>query len=272
MTSESLQSRYGVLKTDLAALDQLGRVVCLVVGALLGVGYAVFQVRPNDGGLFWSAGHSAHYYGAVWSFDAAFVYPPPLAQWAGLFPWVMFIVPWMVLVFASLWYATRWLAAPIVVIGALASVLGGDDLRFMASPFIQSAVGNPQAIIAAAIVLGFRHPATWAVVVLTKIGPGLGLTWFLARREWRSFAIACVATATVAALSFAAAPAAWAEFLGFAAANVETTSPLPVVPVPLIVRVPMALALVFWGARTIDDGWCRSPLDGRLLPSMRGRI
>ncbi len=44
--------------------------------------------------------------------------------------------------------------------------------------------------MAAAIALGFRYPATWAFVLLAKVTPGIGLLWFLVRREWRNLAIA----------------------------------------------------------------------------------
>jgi hypothetical protein len=238
----------------LAALDRAGRIVCLAVGTMRGIGYAVFDSHPVDGEMFWMAGHSAHYYGSVWSLDALYVYPPPLAQVAGLIPWALFIIPWMVLIFASLWYATRWLSGPIVIAGFLIWASGQNSLMVLASPVVFSSVGNPQAIVAAAIVLGFRHPSAWAVVVLTKIGPGLGLCWFLVRREWRSLAVALGATTAVAAISFVAAPGAWADFIGFALANYATPAPIPVVPVPLLVRVPMALALVTWGALT-DRRW-----------------
>ena len=47
-------------------------------------------------------------------------------------------------------------------------------------------VGQVHLFIAAAIVLGFRWPALWAFNILTKVTPGVGLLWFLVRREWRS--------------------------------------------------------------------------------------
>ena len=61
--------------------------------------------------------------------------------------------------------------------------------------------GNVHLWIAAAIVLGFRYPWTWAFVLLTKVTPGLGLVWFAARREWRSLAIALGVTAAIVAVS-----------------------------------------------------------------------
>ncbi len=51
-------------------------------------------------------------------------------------------------------------------------------------------VGQVHLFIAAAIVLGFRWPSLWAFNILTKVTPGVGLLWFLVRREWRPLAIA----------------------------------------------------------------------------------
>ena len=74
-------------------------------------------------------------------------------------------------------------------------------------------MGNIHAFLAVAIVLGFRWPATWAFVLLTKVTPGVGLLWFAVRREWRNLAIALGATAAIVAVSFAIAPSLWAEWI-----------------------------------------------------------
>ena len=73
--------------------------------------------------------------------------------------------------------------------------------------------GNIEMLVALAIVLGFRWPATWSFVLLTKITPGIGLLWFAVRREWRSLAIALAATAAVVAVSSALMPDAWRRWL-----------------------------------------------------------
>ena len=242
-------------------LDRAGCVICIAVGAVLGVGYAVFDTRPIDAALFWNAGHRASYYGEVWSLTAGFIYPPPLAQVVGLLPWPVFIVPWMLLIFGSLWYATRWLSGPIVLVGIVAWIVSGVEGP-LASIFVFAAVGNPQTVIAAAIVLGFRHPSAWAFVILTKIGPGIGVLWFAFRREWRKFGTAIGATAAIALVSFAVAPGSWIDFIRFAAANYATPSPVPIVPIPLYVRIPIALVVLIWAARTnrpwavlVVSGW-----------------
>jgi hypothetical protein len=76
-------------------------------------------------------------------------------------------------------------------------------------------VGQVHLFIAAAIVVGFRWPAAWAFPILTKITPGVGLLWFLARREWRSLAIALGTTMAIVGVSFALSPTAWLDWMAF---------------------------------------------------------
>ncbi len=40
--------------------------------------------------------------------------------------------------------------------------------------FFEVLVGNVHLLYAAAIVLGFRHPWTWSLMILTKVTPGVG--------------------------------------------------------------------------------------------------
>ena len=67
---------------------------------------------------------------------------------------------------------------------------------------MELAGGNIHLLLAAAIVLGFRWPWTWSLVLLTKITPGIGLLWFVVRREWRNLTIALGGTAAIVAVSF----------------------------------------------------------------------
>jgi hypothetical protein len=62
------------------------------------------------------------------------------------------------------------------------------------------------------------------------------------------------ATGIVAALSFVWAPGAWAEWLAFVVRTWNVPAPVPVLAIPLVVRVPVAVALIGWGART-DRRW-----------------
>ncbi len=72
---------------------------------------------------------------------------------------------------------------------------------------------NVQLLTAAAIVLGFRWPATWAFILITKVTPGVGLLWFAVRREWRSLGIALGSTGVVVAISLVIAPGQWSDWV-----------------------------------------------------------
>jgi hypothetical protein len=87
-------------------------------------------------------------------------------------------------------------------------------------------------------------------VLLTKITPGIGLLWFVVRREWRSLAAALAGTAAIVAASFALTPDAWfawGEVLSRVAGREGTWA---AVPIPFVVRLPFAIAVVVWGAWT----------------------
>ena len=88
----------------------------------------------------------------------------------------------------------RWLAAGVI--------LGLMEL----------AGGNIHLLLAAAIVLGFRWPWTWSLVLLTKITPGIGLLWFVVRREWRNLTIALGGTAAIAVSVRSPPPDAWFQW------------------------------------------------------------
>jgi hypothetical protein len=132
---------------------------------------------------------------------------------------------------------------------------------------MELAGGNIHLLLAAAMVLGFRWPATWAIVLLTKITPGIGLLWFVVRREWRQLFIALGATALIVAVSFVTMPDAWAQWVGVLSRVAGRDGTWAAVPIPFLVRLPFAVALVVWGART-NRRWT-VPVAGMLaLPAL----
>jgi hypothetical protein len=105
--------------------------------------------------------------------------------------------------------------------------------------------------MAAAIALGFRYPATWAFVLLTKVLPGVGLLWFAVRREWRPLGIALGVTAGLVAVSLVFDLRLWNEWLSGAILPVaEGSAAQPNLAIPLLLRLPVAVILLVWGART----------------------
>jgi hypothetical protein len=91
-------------------------------------------------------------------------------------------------------------------------------------------------------------------VLLTKVTPGIGLLWFVARREWRALILALGATAGVAAITAVLLPQQWLDWVAMLASSAGTPPPWPALPVPLVPRLTVAAAVVWWGARR-DHRW-----------------
>ncbi len=153
-------------------------------------------------------------------FDAYF-YSPAFAQaiWPlTRLPWQLFAAVWTAVLGVALYVATgRWfgLALPLVA--------------------IELAMGNIHILIGLAVAAGFRWPATWAFVLLTKVTPGIGLLWFVVRREWRPLAIALGTTAADHRRLRADPAGAWLEWLALISGP---TAGGNVIPVPLWLRLP----------------------------------
>ena len=113
--------------------------------------------------------------------------------------------------------------------------------------------GNIHLLLAAAIALSFRFPWTWSFVILTKVTAGVGVLWFAVRREWRSFVIALGVTAVICAVTLVIEPSYWAEFFRSIQSNLTEPQYFSIPP-PWPIRVPLAIVLVIWGART-DRPW-----------------
>ena len=110
-------------------------------------------------------------------------------------------------------------------------------MLFLPIPF-EIVSGNVHLIYAAAIVLGFRASFTWALPILTKVTPGIGLAWFAVRREWRQLGIALGVTALIVAVSFALDPSLWRQWFDIIAASLEHPGHPGLVPPGLAHRSP----------------------------------
>jgi hypothetical protein len=210
---------------------------------VIGVLYAGWQLaggapESQDSKAYYMASLDDPYSRSEVGGNYAYLYSPAFAQALTplrLLPVGWFVAIWtLVLVSALAWTAGR-LALPLLVL----------------QPIVASiALGNVELLIAAAIVAGFRWPATWAFVLLSKVTPGVGLVWFAVRREWRALAIALGATATIAAVSFAVAPGLWFDWADVLLKNRSPQVTLPLLPGPLWLRFALGGVIVAWGART----------------------
>jgi hypothetical protein len=185
-----------------------------------------------DARCYWAPTLSDPYLHSNWTDQIAYPYSPAFLQILEpirLLGWQPFMAVWAAILFAALVYMT----VPRLALFGLMEIWGG----------------NIELLVALAIVLGFRWPATWSFVLLTKITPGIGLLWFVVRREWTSLAIALAATAAVFAASIILMPDAWRTWPQVLANNVGKNGTWAAVPIPFVVRLPFAVALVVWGAR-----------------------
>jgi hypothetical protein len=219
-----------------------------VILAAVFVGLRLLAVEPwvqsVDAYAYWATRSGDTYASAEAGRIGAYLYSPAFAQVLAPFvrlPWPVFCAAWTAFLFVVYWRLVGRLALPL--------------LLFIPIPF-EIVSGNVHLLIAAAIVAGFRYPVAWALPLLTKVTPGIGLLWFAVRREWRSLALALGATAAVAGISFAFAPDAWREWLALLVrdAGAPLDTPGWYAPIPLLVRLPVAAIVVSWGALT-DRPW-----------------
>jgi hypothetical protein len=164
---------------------------------------------------------------------------------------------------AWLMYPLTWLSWPAFIAVYLAlsvvavTILGRrwTPILIVAFPpiLLEGLNGNIHLFMALAIWAGLRWPAAWAFILLTKVTPGVGLVWFVARREWRNLAIAIGATAAIIAVGVLLAPSLWVEWLRFLVRAAE----LPTVPTPLPglpLRLAISIVVIWYAART-DRAW-----------------
>jgi hypothetical protein len=241
------------------------------VGVALAVGvWGLIVVFSDPWGRLWGTGQDARCYWQAaqdaahpylhsdWNDPIAYVYSPAFLQLVSpltALPWQAFMAAWT----AILVLAVRLLTGPRLLAAGLLFPFAAMEV----------AGGNVSLLLAVAIVGGFRWPAAWSIVLLTKITPGIGLLWFAVRREWRALAIAFGATALIALISFAIVPDQWRAWVDVVIRNAAAgkSGTWASVPIPLWVRLPAAIALVVWGART-DRRWTVPVASMLALPAL----
>lgn len=221
----------------------------LAIGSLVFLGwvwlFAFSHGSHVDAEAYWRAAGSDPYAVSHAGDAHAYLYTPVVAQLlAPLGAAPLAVTTGMVL--------TLSLVAAVYLIGPVWTAA----LLVVPLPFLWQDLmsGNIHVLLAAATVVGLRFPAAWTFVLLTKVTPGIGLIWFVVRREWRSLLVAVILTGAMVGVSLAAAPGLWAEWMGVLASNATTPPSGLFVPIPLAVRLVGAAGIVTWGAAT-DRPW-----------------
>ena len=224
------------------------------LGVVPWLAYTAFYPIAIDAHAYFAA-QSGSLYTGTWGTADAYVYSPAFSQlieplrWLG---WDGFIQVWR-----------------LIGLGAMTAMAGPliGPLLYVHPVSMDFNVGNIHALLGLAIVAGFRWPAAWAFVLLTKVTPGIGILWFVVRREWRRAAVATGATAGIVAVSFMLAPADWLDWFRYLATPPPPQTAELFVTAPLWLRLIAAAGLVTWGAST-DRRWTVLVAAFLSLPSM----
>ena len=126
-----------------------------------------------DAYAYWLTRFGLDYTATQQGTTGAFLYSPAFAQLIApltALPWTVFLGIWTFLTAVPLaWLAGRY-ALPLLLVPPV---------------FVSVAAGQLDLAFGVVIVLGLRWPFLWALPILTKITPGIGLLWFFVRGEGR---------------------------------------------------------------------------------------
>jgi hypothetical protein len=214
----------------------------VLIGVL--VGFRLFGVYPWNESVFdlrtyWATNAGIDYANQHAGPAGTFLYSPAFAQ--AISPLTALPLP----IFAAIWTALG--AALLVWLTGRRALL----IALLPPVLLTLVQGQLDLVFAVVAVLGLRWPALWVVPLLTKITPGIGIVWFLVRREWGKLIVALGVTLGVMAVSFVLDPNGWASWAALLLrAEFPSDPQLVYLDVPLTIRLPIALALITWGART----------------------
>lgn len=226
-------------RTPGARLLQQAALATAIAAIVFGwIGLNLEGIYFRDALAYWRPDFDDLYGGRQVGVMSTYLYSPAFAQVV----WPLGLLPWPA--FAAIWSAFN-LSVLIWMVGPyLAAVL-----FWVPGPVADEiSTGNIHLLLAAAIVVGFRQPAAWALPLLTKITPGVGLLWFVGTRRWRALAVAVAVTVVITVVSLLFASEAWVEWFATLrrSAQVPVTGEVAIIPGPLWLRTTLAggLALV----------------------------
>lgn len=217
----------------------------VVSGSLI---YSMFRGQVpfgSDSHAYWLAWRGPMYTVGPSTTDA-YLYSPLFAEVI----WPLTLLPWPL-------FAALVSLANALLLAWLLKPLGWNwALPLWLTGLSEVVSGNVDVLLAMSALAGLRWPVAWALSAFTKVTPTMGPLWFLLRREWRRLALSLLGIIVVALPSVAMTPGLWAQWFRFLMAHAgETRIALGLrLSPPLIVRLPVGLALLAWGARS-DRQW-----------------
>jgi hypothetical protein len=240
LAADRAPARWGVRVVPiLIVLVTAFGVTAAVVISDLSIDYLAWDSRA-----YYDALSSADpYAGASVGVIGSFLYPPPFLQVLGPFgqlPWPLFLFGWTAALTAAAVTMLRRVPRHHRELLPLLAILAGADIW----------AGNINLFLAFAAVTALAYPAAWAALALTKVTAGVGALWHGFRGQWPAFGLAVLVTALGAALSFVAAPALWGDWLSVVFSESPSGLYATALPVPLFIRLPVAIAVLWFAARS----------------------
>ena len=178
----------------------------------------------------------------------SFLYPPPFLRSlgpVGQFPWPIFLFGWTALL----------TAAAVAMLRRVPAAIGPCGHCSWSWP-VPTSGPETSTCSSASAVLALTSPIAWAGLALTKVTPGVGALWHGFRGRWPELALALSITLVGAGLSFVA-PRRWGDWLSIVLGESPPGPYQTSVPVPLVLRFPLAIAPCGRPAPTVH-GWSRS--------------
>ncbi len=189
--------------------------------------------NPSDAWAYWSAAHRPELYRSA---EYAYVYSPAALQLA---------LPLLALPFDAFLAILR--ASELAALFALAGPAASIAI-WLPPVAAEINAANINLLLMACAVAGMRWPVLWVFPLLTKPSMAVALLWFAVRGEWARLVQPVAVGGLIALLSFLLAPQLWWDWIAFLATFGDTPGwPFPISVWP---RLPIAVALVVWGART----------------------
>ncbi|HET7902578.1 MAG TPA: glycosyltransferase family 87 protein [Candidatus Nanopelagicales bacterium] len=195
------------------------------------------RTRPlgHDAHAYWLATLDPSVYGRLPGEPDAFLYSPPVAQVLAAITWI----PWPL--FVAVWTSAAitayvWLVRPLRWIWAV---------PLLALAIEDTTLGNVTWLTALLVVVGMRRSIAWVPLAFTKVTAGVGLLWYVVRRDWRAVGVALGTGVAVLVVSFLASPGLWRAYATFMVGLGGSG---------VLLRTVAASALVVFAART-DRPW-----------------
>ena len=187
------------------------------------------------------------YAGAAVGVIGSYLYPPPFLQVFGplaALPWPAFNFVWLTMLSTVTVVMLRRVPHGYRVLLPFLVFLAGADIW----------AGNINLLLAYGSVVGLTMSGAWAGLALTKITPAVGALWLAFRGAWRPFAVAVGVSAGAALVSYLAAPQLWQDWMRIIVGENPAGAYAASIPIPLVVRLPLAVLVLWWAARS-DRPW-----------------